>query len=145
MPLSEAATGYLIQLPYLSHWVTVRGSPRVVPTSIFPSLENVRLNKQGALLWLRLLASHERGVLRGGSASVVSRADIRGTTKFLECPSTIVHSTFLSSVVKFRNLVMLFIRDNHCSDMESCTFRLSDDNMENLTTTLPRLENLRLG
>ena len=144
-PLSEAATNHLMQLPNLSHWFTVQGPPRVIPTSIFPSLESVHLYKPEALPWLHLLSTHERGTLQDGSIPATSYTNIREMLRSLECPRTILNSTLLSSIVKFRNLVKLVIHNDVCPKTGDCTFRLTDDNMENLATTLPRLKNLRLG
>ena len=135
VPLSEVAIHHLMQLPNLSHWSTVQGPPQVVPTSIFPSLEHVSLDKPEALPWLHLLASHERAILRNGSASVTPHANIRESLNSLSCPSyTIVDSTFLSSIVKFQNLVTLSMFF-HCSWVESCTFRLTDGDMEDVRAT----------
>jgi hypothetical protein len=141
VPLSEAAIHHLMQLPNLRCWITVQGPPPTVPISIFPSLEELRLNEQAALPWLYLLASPEEGILRNGSVPT----NIRETLKSLHCTrSTIVDSTLLSSILKFRNLVELCVR-TFCYNPNECTFRLTDDNVENLAATLPRLKTLYLG
>ena len=142
--LSGAATDHLMQLPNLSHWTTAQGPPRVVPTSIFPSLKSVYLDKQVALPWLHLLASHERGALRNGSTSASPHTNIREILKSLNCSSRIADSTLMSFVVRFRNLVTLGIHAD-CYNGGSCAFRLTDDNIEDLVAALPGLKSLQLG
>ena len=143
--LSEKAIDHLMQLPNLSRWVTVQGPPRVVPTSIFPSLESIWLHEPTALPWLHLLASHERDILwQDGSRSATSHPNIRETLTSFRCFHTIVDSTLLSSVVKFRNLVTLCV-DTTCPNTDDCTFFLTDGHMEDLAAALPRLEDLKLG
>jgi len=141
VPLSEAAIHHLMQLPNLSHWTTAQGPPQVIPTSIFPSLENLRLDSRGALPWLHLPPT-----LRNGPAPVTSYTNIREIIKSLDCSwGAIVDSTLLSPIVKFRNLVALRVRADDCYGMEGCSFRLTDDDIEDLATALPRLKLLRLG
>ena len=144
VPLSKAATDHLMQLPNLTHWTTTQPPPRVVPTSIFPSLKSIHLEEPEALPWLSLLASHERDVLRDGSTSATSHKNVRDTLTSINFPVTIVDSTFLPSITKFRNLVTLDMRA-HCPEWGSCNFRLTDDDMEGLAVALPRLSSLRFG
>ena len=143
-PLSEAATNHIMRLPNISHWTVTQEPPRVVPTFILPSLESIWLDEPEALLWLHLLASHERSVPRNDSVSATQHTYIRERLKFFECTRTIVDSTFLSSAVEFKNLVRLNVHAG-CYDTEYCIFRLTDDDMENLAASLPRLVDLRLG
>jgi len=143
--LSEAAIHHLMQLPNLRSWVIVQGLPRIDPPSIFPPLEALHLHEQATVEWLHLLGSHEEGVLHTGSTPTTSHPNIRETLRSLACPKdTIIDSTFLSSILKFRNLVTLYT-DADCYGVEGCIFRLTDDNVENLAATLPRLECLQLG
>ena len=144
VPLSEAAINHLMRLPNLSHWAVAQEPPRIVPASIFPFLESVWLYEPEALPWLHLLASRERGALCNGSASATPHSYTRETVKSFECPGTIVDLTFLSSVVKFQNLVILNIHTD-CSTTENCMFRLTDNDIEDLAASLPRLEDVRLG
>jgi len=146
VPISEAALHYLMRLPNLSSWRTVQGPPRVIPTFIFPSLDELRLDKQETLPWLHLLPSHQRGTLQNGSTSTTSDANTRGTLKTLDLPATTtVDSTLLSSFARFWNLVTLRVRTRRSSGMEGCTFYFTDNDVENLASALPRLNSLRLG
>ena len=145
VPLSEPAIGHLAQLPNLSYCGIFQQPPHVVPTSIFPSLEDVWLGRSEALPWLPLLASHERDVLWNSSTSTTSYTNIRDSLKSLGLASTIVDSTFLSSVVKFQNLVTLAIYSIDCSGELSCAFHLTDGDVENLASSIPRLKTLQLG
>ncbi|KAF9643754.1 hypothetical protein BDM02DRAFT_3122990 [Thelephora ganbajun] len=145
IPLSEVAVHHLMQLPNLHSWVIVQEPPRTVPTSIFPSLKDLRIDKPVALPWLHLLASHGKGILRNGSASAISHTNVRETLTSIVCPCSVtINSTLLSSVISFRNLVVLSMI-TCCSDAGSCNFHLTDDDMENLAVTLPRLVTLRFG
>ena len=143
--LSEVAIRHLMQLPNLRSWAIAQGPPRTVPSSIFPPLEEFRLHEQAALPWLHLLASHKKGVLQNSSTSTASHINIRETLGSLTCPEdTIIDSTFLSSVLEFRNLVTLKV-DNECYGVGRCTFHLTDDDVEEISATLPRLKSLQLG
>ena len=141
IPRSEVAIRHLVQLPNLSHWVLAHGPPRVIPTSGFPSLKSLYLHESDTVPWLHLLASHEEGVLPNGSTST-SHTSIREALKCLDCPSTIVDSTFLSSITKFRKFITPRVRRNYCPNEGGCAFRLTDGDMENVAATLPRLESL---
>jgi len=144
-PLSEVAIRYVIQLPNLRSWTVTRGPPRTVPASILPSLEQLHLDRTEALPWLHLLASRQKGIVHEHSASAMSHARTRESLKSITCPgSAIVDSTLLSSLITFRNLATLRVQPD-CPGEEVCMFRLTDDDMENLATALPRLEILELG
>jgi len=145
VPLSEAAIHHLMQLPNLRFWVTAQGPPQTALLSRFPPLEELRLHEQAALPWLHLLASHEKGILQNCSAPASSHANIRETLRFLNyLGKTIIDSTFLSPVLKFRNLVRLSVAP-YCFGVGGCAFHLTDDDVEELAATLPRLKSLRLG
>ena len=145
LPLSEVATQHVVQLPNLCSWTVAHGPPRTVPAPILLSLEQVHFKKLGALPWLPLLASHQKGTIRNSFASATSHTGTREGLKSITCPTnTIVDPTFLSSIVAFRNLATLRVQ-THCSWSGGCTFHLTDDDMENLATVLPRLEILDLG
>jgi len=137
LPLSEAAIHHLIQLPNLSSWGVVQRPPHVVSTPVFPPLEELYLGDPGTLPWLHLLASR-------GSAESQTKL-IRETLRCLHCPwRTIIDSALLSSILNFRNLAVLCIQA-HCSELMGCDFRLTDDDMKNLASTLSRLQSLELG
>jgi len=137
LPLSEAATQHVIQLPNLCSWTVAHGPPRTIPTPILPSLEELQLDNPEALPWLHLLASHQDGILRDAS--------IRESLKYITCPGdTIVDPTLLSFMVTFRNMVVLRIQA-YCPEAEGCLFRLTDNDMEKFAAALPRLEILELG
>ena len=142
--LSEAAIHHLTQLPNLRHWSTIQCPPRTVPLPIFPSLENLRLEKQAAAPWVHLLASHERGTPRNGLTPATTLTDARVTLTSLYFVSATLASSLLSSIAKFRDLVTLYVWTD-CSDVGSCTFRLKDENVGDLAASLPRLVNLQLG
>lgn len=84
-------------------------------------------------------------MLRDGSTSATSYSNVRETLKFLDCPrGTIVNSVFLSSVVNFSNLVLLCVH-TFCRNEDGYSFRMTDDNLNDLTSALPRLKTLEFG
>jgi len=142
--LSEAATHHLMQLPNLHSWVAIHEPPQTLPLVTFPSLQELHLG-QAALPWLRSLALHKEDIIQDGFASATSHTNVRETLRFLNClQSTIIDLTFLSSIVKFRNLVRLRMAGINCFTTGGCIFRLTDGDVENLAAALPRLINLRL-
>jgi len=142
-PLSETALLHLVQLPNLRHWSTSQAPPRTIPTSVFPPLAGVHLDRPAALPWLHLLASHGKSITQSGNTMATSHTNVRETLKSLRCPwGTTIESTLLSSITSFRNLVRLHA-DSYCA--RSCTFRLTDDDTKDLASVLPRLESLQLG
>ena len=144
VPLSGAAIRRITQLPNLRSWAVAQAPPRSIQPSPFPPLEKLRLIGQEALSWLHLLASHEEGAIQSDPASVTLYTHINESLRSLIYPEdTILNSTFLSSVLKFRNLVALYVGTRCPTD--GCTFRLTDDDVEKLVTALPRLESLQLG
>ena len=145
VPLLEAAIHHLMQLPNLRYWTAVQAPPRTIPTSIFPSLEQLRLPELAALPWIHLLASHGKRDFRASSTSTTPHTNAVETLKTLDCLcDTTVDSPLLASVATFRNLVTLYVR-THCHDTQRCSFRLTDEDMENFAAALPRLKNLELG
>ena len=119
IPLSEAATHHLMQLPNLRFWVATQKPPRTLPPVAFPSLESLHL-QSAALPWLHLLASHKNNDIQSGFSPPTSRANLRETLKFLDCPrGTVIDSTFSSSVANFWNLVGLRVGEC-CSGTEGC-------------------------
>ena len=145
VPLSEAAIHHIMQLPNFHSWIVVQEPPWTIPISVFPPLKILHLHDQAALPWLHLFASGEENTLRNGSTPMTSRANIRETLTNLGFPKkTILDSTFLSSVSKFQNLVRVYV-DNVCYEEDGCTFHLTDDDVEDLAASLPRLQTLELG
>ena len=146
-PLSEAAFHHLMQLPHLRCLAPGYEPPRTLQLVTFPPLEELRLG-WGGLPWLHLLVERGEGELRNGlvPAPVMLNTNIKETLKLLRCPwNTPIDSTLLSSVSLFRNLVTLYVSGNYCSVVGHCAFGLTDDDVENLSATLPRLESLQLG
>jgi hypothetical protein len=151
--LSVAAICHLIQLPHLSSLVTCQGPPSAIPIPIFPSLEHLQLDVPGglppgvqtkALQWPEVIVSHQGHILQSGSRLSTPHTNPVYQLKSLRYPgATTVDSEFMSSVVNFRNLVTLCV-DMVCS-YDKCRFRLTDNDLENLATTLPLLQCLRLG
>ena len=129
--LSDVATLHLAQPPNLSRWKTDQGPPQVTSTPVLQSLEHLHLNGEGAMPWLRFLASNGKGI-----GERLESLDLpRGTA---------IDSTFLSPVVSLRNLVKLLVRSAFCRASRGCSFRLTDDNVKDLAAALPRLQSLQL-
>lgn len=146
-PLSEEAFNHLVRLPNLRSWVAFSKPPRTLPKTAFPSLEQLHL-ESGALPWLHLLTTPGNGKLQNGlgPAAVTPNTKIGETLKFLHCHgNTPVDPTLLSSILLFRNLVLLYVDGCHCRIGSGCTFPLTDDDVENLAAALPSLASLELG
>jgi len=145
IPLSEVAIHHIMQLPNLRSWIAVQGPPQNFQLSVFPSLEVLYFLKQATLPWLHLLASHEANIPQNYSTPVTSHAKIGETLRHLNClGGTTLNSTFVSLILKFRNLVRLHVT-TFCGGDGSCNFHLTDDIVENLAAALPYLEGLQLG
>lgn len=147
MPLSEAAILLLATLPNLSSWGTPQAPPQSFPKPIFPSLKKLRLFKPEALQWLERLPSGENGMLQNDSGLAIQSTNTTEMLEFIQCPGNpTINSELLSSITKFRNLVTLVVDVRCCwGGRGECDFRLTDDDMENLATTLTRLKFLWLG
>ena len=144
VPLSGAAIRRITQLPNLRSWAVAQPPPPSIPPSPFPPLERLRFVGHEALPWLHLLASHEDGTVQNGTAPVTPYTHVKESLRSLICrEATIINSAFLSSVLKFRNLAVLYV-GTRCPT-GGCTFHLTDDNVEKLVAGLPRLESLQLG
>ena len=102
----------------LSYWRTVQGPPPVFSTFILPSLEDCS-------------ASIERRHCHGSiSSHRMERASFQRVS----------HQQH--HIVKFWSLVILYLHTCHCGNADSCFFHMMDENMEDLATVLPHLENL---
>ena len=73
------------------------------------------------------------------STPATSHANIIREIRHLDCPDETILDSTLSSALKFRNLVTLHV------DKEGFIFHLTDNNVENIAATLPRLGVLQLG
>jgi hypothetical protein len=147
--LSEAAFTHLMRLPNLRSWVAFHEPPRTLPLATFPPLEELRLNPPAGLPWLRLLAPRGDDQSQNGLASppAILDTNIKETLKHLRfLENTLVVPVLLPHISSFRNLVTLHAANSPCDTVgESCLFRLSDRDVENLVVTLPSLVSLRLG
>ena len=132
-----------MQLPNLRSWVGTHEPPQTLPPVTFPSLEELRL-EPAALPWLHLLASHRGETIQKGFTPVVSRTNIRETLKSLECTGiNTIDSAFASSVANFRNLVDVQVT-GYCLGLTGCISRITDGDIEDLATALPRLTSVKL-
>ena len=115
------------------------------PLVAFPSLEELRLDPEG-LPWLHLLAVCGDGGTDLAPTAAVMKTNAKETLKLLHCPkNTPVDRTLLSSILSFHNLVALRVKNDCCKIKGTCTFSLTDGDVENLAIALPSLTEVEFG
>lgn len=151
VPLEETAVLHLVKLPNLSSLSIYQGPPllssgthsQTDPEFAFPSLVHLRIRGNVAPLWFDILASGRKRVIQHGSGLAIPSRD---AGDILERPmNVIINSKPLTLIPEFQNLVTLRADVNCRVPWGDCTFRLTDEDMYNLATVLPRLKCLRLG
>ena len=146
-PLSDAAVNHLIHLPHLRTWHTEYPPPNYSTSSlplVFPPLRKFTLGEGAARGWLSLFKRLGDCVPSTQGGTPLSR--VRESLESLnvgDFPDPIIDVPFASMIQTFRNLVHLDIMVS-CRDGQ-CIFKLNDDNVTELVTTLPRLDSLLLG
>jgi hypothetical protein len=151
IPLSDAATNHLIQLPHLRVWSTECSPPSYSALSLplgFPPLTEFTLEGNAAGGWISLLERLEHGVSPTQGVTPLSR--VKKSLGFLTAGSLlglVIGVSFSSMIRTFRNLIYLNL-EAYCHDEDNvgqCTFKLNDDNVTELAMALPRLQSLLLG
>lgn len=164
-PISPSALRHIIQLPSLEEFWLVVGSfqlPDPLPVIIFPSLRLLDVEYRGDHTWLKLLPAIEDPVLTSifvecsgsdvaqfmeafqltmtecGMQEILQEFRIRSQDEFRISPE-IITCTF-----SFKNLTSLKML-SECASNTCQTFDLTDDHIDVLTKTMPRLECLTIG
>jgi hypothetical protein len=140
VPLSEAATLGIVQLPNLHRWRTSQEPPKAVSGPVLPSLEHLHLDEGRALPWLNFL--HARGTTAPTGDPQQPRS-ARKTLKAVVLATSVASPALLSSLANFRDLATVGLGDV-CSGTV-CRFRLTDGDVKDFAASLPRLKSMRLG
>jgi len=149
MILSDAAVRHIMQLPNLTAWRPMDGPPKapdLSPCDAFPKLKTLWLESEVSLQWLPFFAATARRIPSGESSNMPSnRGPISRLTTLTAWPEVPVDTTFISPIMQFRMLVKLALRSS-CSSMgDECTFSLTDGDIEEIATALPRLNDASFG
>ena len=147
IPLSDAATNHLIQLPHLHTWHT-KGPPLVCPPSsmplVFPPLVELALRDRTTCGWLSLLNRSEQSVLiTQGSFGV--RESLRSLIIW-NLSDSVLDVSLVSQIHIFHNLISLTIQI--CCQYRHrglCGFKLNNYDVAKLAIALPQIETLVLG
>ena len=151
IPLSDAATNHLIQLPHLHSWHAEGPPPSYSASPLpldFPPLIDFTLGAGVACEWLSLFERLEDRVSSTQGMTPLSR--LKESLIYLNInsfPGPVIDVSFTSSIQRFGNLVDLDIRV-HCYDEYGegqCAFNLNNNNVTELAMALPQLELLVLG
>ena len=146
MPLGKAAVHHLLSLTDLQIWENVRSVPPITqpPSAISPSLRALTLDSKEAQKWIPWLTQRKKGV-RSADDRSLEHPRLQTTLThlgFLESVS--VSAAFISPLLLFPNLVILDVKSN-CWQGLDCTFSLTNQDVADLSSALPRLELLDLG
>ena len=145
VPLSDAAVDHLIHLPHLHTW-RAEGPPPSYSTSpmplVFPPLTKLTLGKGTARGWISLFGRLENSISTTQGLTPLSK--MKGSLKFLNLPCSTIDASLTSPVQRFRNLVNLSVGVDEGGEGE-CTFKLNNDSVTKLATSLSQLEALVLG
>jgi len=149
IPLSDAAVGHLIHLPYLNTWHVEGLPPSYSPSSFpldFPPLVKFVLGEGAARGWLSMLKRLEAHVSPAqGTAPLSKTKESLKYLKITQLTSLIVDVPLASSIRMFRNLVDLDISTFPNEGEDQCTFKLNNEDVAGLAMSLPQLESLLLG
>ena len=148
LPLSDTAVQHIMQLPNLRVLSMVSRPPRPPSLSlhnIFPRLEYLSLGEEGSLEWLTFFTTTMRRTSSGQSSHPsLKHGPVARLINLLVNPRVIIDTAFISPIVLFRELAFLKLT-SACSPMGGCAFSLTDDNVAEIATALPRLEHAVLG
>jgi len=152
VPLSDAAVNHLIQLPHLRTWHTGGPPPTYAPSSlppVFPPITKFTLESCAANGWLSLFKhlEHTASTIHGATPMSRVKQSLKSLNIIEGSPDPIIDVSFTSTIQIFRDLVSLNVWTD-CHDNNGggqCIFRLDNDDVIKLVTTLSQLESLLLG
>jgi len=148
VPLSDAAVQHILRLPNLTAWRPMDGPPRVPDLSLsdaFPRLENLVLETEESLQWLPFFEAAARRIAPEQETHTPPNRGPCQKLIILECwVQDPVDIAFMTPITLFHGLINLTLV-SYCSTMPGCIFSLTDDNIEKITTALPRLSEAIFG
>ena len=147
-PLSDAAIQHIMQLPNLRTWHTVSGppsTPNLSLSDIFPRLDRLRLGGGKSLEWIAFFTTTTRRIPSGQSShSSIKHGPTQRLTLLENFPKVTIDTVFMSRVIQFRELTIFSVW-SACSPVQGCAFILTDGDIEEIATALPRLEKATFG
>ena len=147
-PLSDAAIQYIMQLPNLRTWHTASGppsTPNLSLSDIFPRLDHLSLAVEKSLEWITLFTKTPRRIPSGQSSHPsLKHGPAQRLTLLDILPNVTIDTVFMSRVIQFRELTILRLK-SACSHLQGCVFNLTDDDIAEIATALPHLEEAVLG
>ena len=146
-PVSDAAVQHIMQLPNLTTWYAANSPPRTLnlPLSdVFPQLDNLELVKEVSFGWLSFFTRTARHIPSGqDSNSSFNHGPIQRIAR-LGVFTTAIDAAFMSPIILFHELVFLRL-SSACSVTRGCAFNLTDNNIAEIATALPRLREASFG
>jgi hypothetical protein len=145
--LSDAAVQHIMQLPNLSTWCASTGLPRTPNLSlsdIFPRLNYLTLAGEVSLEWLAFFTTTAHHISSGrGSHSSFNRGPVQRLCHLHISTGVPINAVLMSHIMHFRELTFLNLLSN--CDWEGCAFSLTDNDIAEITSALPRLVHAVLG
>jgi len=141
-PLSDAAVQHVMRLPNLTTWEGVNGPAGVSDLSLsgaFPELKALQLQAEASLEWLPLFWAAARHTSSGQDSRAPFNHAPGQKLTVLECWADVsVDAAFMSPIMLFHGLIELML-ESTCPSVGGCTFSLTDDDVAEIATALPRL------
>ena len=148
-PISDAAMQHIMQLPNLITWYAMNRPPMTLNlplSNAFPRLDDLELVEEVSLEWLTLFtttahhASLEQNPHSPLNCGLVQRLD-----RLVTYPRVPVDAVFMAPILLFRGLVTLGLTSACYAPVPGCGFLLTDNDITEIATALPRLEEAVLG
>ena len=147
-PLSDAAIQHIMRLPNLTTWEGVNGPAGASELSLsgaFPELKVLQLQAEASLEWLPLFGAAARRTSSGQDSRAPFNHPPGQKLTVLECWVDVsVNAAFIHPIMLFHGLVELMLV-SPCSSVGGCAFSLTDNDVAEIATALPRLRNATLG
>ena len=145
VPLGDAAVRHLSRLKNLKVWSSIWSPPPAGTPSTstaFPSLSALVFSRKTAYGWIPWLTQRGRGSSDAQDGYLEHAKSNIAHLVFWE--PVLIDATFVSPFRHFPNLVTLEV-ESGCRVMPGCSFSLTDQNVMELSNSLPLLEELHLG
>jgi len=147
-PLSDAALQHIMRLPNLTTWNAVNGPARISKISLsnaFPELKVLELQTEASLDWLPLFGAAGRCTSSGQDSRAPFNHAPGQKLTVLRCWADVsVDAAFMYPITLFHGLVKLLL-DSPCSSVGGCAFSLTDNDVAEIATALPRLRRAIFG
>ncbi|KAF9783787.1 hypothetical protein BJ322DRAFT_1219409 [Thelephora terrestris] len=147
-PVSAEAIQYVMQLPNLITWYTSNGPPNTLTlplSEVFPQLDLLELVLEVSFEWLTFFTKTSCPISSGQNSRLpLNRGPIQRLGGLVTYPKVAIDAAFMSPIMLFRDLVFLRLT-SACCPVLGCAFSLTDDDIAEIATALPRLGEAVLG